>query len=75
VQELMRVLLHLVSRAGVAGMVELDGNPRRRRKGHRRRRGSGGERQQGTCAREPVSHGERVGTINWKDTRRVGGNR
>jgi hypothetical protein len=55
--------------------MDLDEDPRWRRRGHRRRRGSGSERWQGTCAREPVRHGERVGTINWKDTRRVGGNR
>jgi hypothetical protein len=65
VQELTRVLRNHVSRAGVAGMVKLDEDPRRRRKGHRRRRGSGGERRQGTCARELVSHGERVRAINW----------
>jgi hypothetical protein len=75
VQELTRVLLHLVSRAGMAGMVELDGNPRRRRKGHRRRRGSGGEHRQGTYARELVSHGEGIRATNWRNMCWIKGDR
>jgi hypothetical protein len=39
------VLWHHLSRAGVAGMIDLDEDPRRRRKGHRRRRGSGDQRR------------------------------
>jgi hypothetical protein len=35
VQELTRVLRNHVSRAGVVGMVELDGDLRRRRRGRR----------------------------------------
>jgi hypothetical protein len=67
-------LRHL-SRAGVARKRDLDGDPRRRRRGRRRRRCSGDRRRQRSCAREPVSHGDRVGTINWKDKRWIKGNR
>jgi hypothetical protein len=56
--------MHHVSRAEVVGRVEFDGDPRRRRRGQRRRRGSGDERRPVTCAREPVSRGERVRAIN-----------
>jgi hypothetical protein len=68
VQELTRVLLHHVSRAGVAGMIDLDVDPRWRRRGHRQRQGSGDQRWQQPCAREPVSHGKGVRAINWMNT-------
>jgi hypothetical protein len=70
-QGLTVVLLRHLSRAGVAGIVGLDEDPRWWRRGLRRRRGSGDQRRQRTCAREPVSHGERVGTTNWKDSCRI----
>jgi hypothetical protein len=70
-QGLTVVLLRHLSSAGVAGMVELDEDPRRWRRGQRRRRCFGGERRQRTCAQEPVSPGERVGTINWKNLCRI----
>jgi hypothetical protein len=68
-------LLRYLSRAGVAGMVELDEDPRRRRRGLHPWQCSGGERRQQTCARASVKHRERAGTINWKKTHRVTGNR
>jgi hypothetical protein len=69
------VLLRHLSRAGVAGMIDLDEGPRRRRRGHRRRQGFGGECRQETCAREPVSHGEGVRATNWMNMCWIKGDR
>jgi hypothetical protein len=59
----------------MVGRVDLDENPRWRRRGHRRRQCSGGQRRQGTCARASVSHGEGVGATNWEYMRWRRGNR
>jgi hypothetical protein len=59
----------------MVGRVDLDENPRWWRRGHRRRQCSGGQRRQGTCAREPVRHGEGVGAVNREHTCRMRGNR
>jgi hypothetical protein len=67
--------MHHVSRAEVVGWVEFDGDPRRRRRGQRRRRGSGDERGPRSCAREPVSRGERVRAINLMKTCWIEGTR
>jgi hypothetical protein len=74
-QGLTGVLLRYLSRTGMAGERDLDKDPRRRRRGRRRQRCSGGERRQQTCARASVRHGERVGTINWKKTCWIRGDR
>jgi hypothetical protein len=74
-QELTTVLLSYLSRTGMAGMVEFDGNPRRRQRSHRRRQCSGDERRQQACARASVSHEDRVGTINLKNRHWIKGNR
>jgi hypothetical protein len=59
----------------MAGRVDLDENPRWRRRGRCRQRGSDGQRRQGTCAQVSVSRGDGVGAVNWEHTCQMRGNR